>query len=120
MSWRNMFTTESYLDIFPRERLVYLTPDAKDSIQTYNHDDIYIIGAFLDKFSLNKPVSHTKALCEGIRQYRLPINENVVWGSGASKHLCIMHMVAILNHVKKTGHWREALTKYIPKRKLKK
>lgn len=120
MSLENMFTAKSYLDIFPQDRLVYLTPDAKDSIQTYNHDDIYIIGAFLDKFSLNKPISHTKALREGIRQYKLPIDENVVWGSGSSKHLCIVHMVAILNHVKRTGHWREALKLNIPKRKFKK
>lgn len=56
----------------------------------------------------------------GIRCYRLPLDENVVWGPGSSKHLCIMHMVAILNEVKVNGgDWRTALHKHIPKRKIK-
>lgn len=55
----------------------------------------------------------------GIRQYRLPLDEHVVWGSGSSKHLCIMHMVGILNSLKEGNDWSTTLQTNIPKRKLK-
>lgn len=37
-------TEKSYLDLFPKERLVYLTPHCRDTLQEYNHDDVYIVG----------------------------------------------------------------------------
>lgn len=40
---------ESYLDMFPKERLVYLTPHCREVLREYDHDDIYIIGAIVDK-----------------------------------------------------------------------
>lgn len=59
------FTPKSYLDIFDRDRLVYLSPNAPRPMKKYSHDDIYIIGGFLDKTAFNKPVSHLKATREG-------------------------------------------------------
>lgn len=38
------FTHQHYLDIFPREKLVYLTPHCNEILEHYSHDDIYIIG----------------------------------------------------------------------------
>ncbi|OTF73269.1 hypothetical protein BLA29_001417 [Euroglyphus maynei] len=119
MSLEQQFLRKSYLNVFDRKRLVYLTPNASETLTDYNHDDIYIIGAFLDKFNLNKPVSHTKATSDGIRQYRLPLDQYVPWASGSSKHLCIMHVVAILNQMKLTNDWRQSLREQIPKRKMK-
>lgn len=40
---------ESYLDLFDKEQLVYLTPHCKETIEKYDHDAIYIIGAIVDK-----------------------------------------------------------------------
>lgn len=40
---------ESYLDLFPKDKLVYLTPHSNDTIEKYDHDAIYIIGAIVDK-----------------------------------------------------------------------
>lgn len=42
---------ESYLDLFPRDQLVYLTPHCNETIEQYDHDAIYIIGAIVDKVS---------------------------------------------------------------------
>lgn len=52
-------TEQSYLDMYPKEKLVYLTPHARDELQTFNDDDIYIVGMMVDKsdprpFSLAK------------------------------------------------------------------
>lgn len=119
LAFDDHFLSKSYLDAFNKDQLVYLTPNATEKMQEYNHDDIYIVGGFLDKSCLNKPASHMKATREGIRQYRLPLDEHVVWGSGSSKHLCIMHMVGILNSLKEGNDWSTTLQTNIPKRKLK-
>lgn len=42
-------TSQSYLDLFPKDQLVYLTPHCKISMTEYNPDMIYIIGAIVDK-----------------------------------------------------------------------
>lgn len=38
------FTRRHYLEMFPREKLVYLTPHCSEVLHQYSHDDIYIIG----------------------------------------------------------------------------
>lgn len=40
---------ENYLDLFPKDQLVYLTPHCRDTMEKYDHDAIYIIGAIVDK-----------------------------------------------------------------------
>lgn len=44
-------TSQSYLELFPKEKLVYLTPHTSHVMQKYNPDDIYIIGGIVDKVS---------------------------------------------------------------------
>lgn len=38
------YTSKSYLELYPKEKLVYLTPHCNVELKEYNHDDIYIIG----------------------------------------------------------------------------
>lgn len=38
------YTNKSYLDLYPKEKLVYLTPHCNEELKEYNHDDVYIIG----------------------------------------------------------------------------
>jgi len=44
-------TSQSYLDLFPRDQLLYLTPHCKNAITEYDPDTVYIIGAIVDKVS---------------------------------------------------------------------
>uniref|UniRef100_T1HKU4 RNA (guanine-9-)-methyltransferase domain-containing protein 1 n=1 Tax=Rhodnius prolixus TaxID=13249 RepID=T1HKU4_RHOPR len=37
-------TEKTYTEIFPREKLVYLTPHCREELKVYSEDDIYIIG----------------------------------------------------------------------------
>jgi ribonuclease P protein 1 len=37
-------TSKHYLDLYPKERLVYLTPHCTEDLECYHPDDIYIIG----------------------------------------------------------------------------
>lgn len=41
----------SYNDLFPKEKLIYLTPDSREEMLQYDHDAIYIIGGIVDKVS---------------------------------------------------------------------
>lgn len=40
---------DSYLKIFPKEKLVYLTPHCREEMTTYDPDLVYIIGGMVDK-----------------------------------------------------------------------
>lgn len=118
---KNSFVTceeRSYLDIFPKEKLVYLTPHTQNVLDEYDRDDIYIIGSLVDR-SVQKPVSMAKAKKEGIRMGRLPIDKHVIWAN-VSKVLTLNQIVYILLSTKMNGgDWKKAMLEHIPKRKLK-
>uniref|UniRef100_A0A336M4X2 RNA (guanine-9-)-methyltransferase domain-containing protein 1 n=1 Tax=Culicoides sonorensis TaxID=179676 RepID=A0A336M4X2_CULSO len=107
---------KSYLDVFPKKNLVYLTPHCRNDLLEYNHDDIYIVGAMVDKMN-NDPLSLAKAKSQGLRMARLPLDHYLQWGSGSGKSLTINQMLSILLEIKRHGDWNEAL-KHVPRRKL--
>lgn len=109
-------TEESYLDKFDRNKLVYLTPHCKDLMQKFDHDAVYIIGAYVDK-TLKQPLTLAKAKKEGLRMLRLPLEKYVQWGVGANKSLTLNQVLGILLDLRKTGDWNVAL-KHLPSRKL--
>lgn len=105
----------SYLDIFDRKRLVYLTPHTHVTVE-YNPDDVYIVGAFVD-IRLDAPISRKKADKEKIRCAALPLSKYVHWKQG-SKNICVNQCFDALLRFKNTRNWTTALTQSIPKRKL--
>lgn len=38
------WTSKSYLELFPKENLIYLSPDSRNTMETYNGKKVYIIG----------------------------------------------------------------------------
>lgn len=40
---------DSYLKIFPKEQLLYLTPHCREEMTEYDPDLVYIIGGIVDK-----------------------------------------------------------------------
>uniref|UniRef100_A0A1B6CHN4 RNA (guanine-9-)-methyltransferase domain-containing protein 1 n=1 Tax=Clastoptera arizonana TaxID=38151 RepID=A0A1B6CHN4_9HEMI len=108
-------TEKSYLDIFPKENLVYLTPHCRNELTTFNHDDIYIIGAFVDKKTTD-PISLAKAKREGIRMACLPLDSYLLWNCG-TKNLTINQVLSIMLDIRRSGDWTKAL-QHVPKRKL--
>lgn len=44
--------TKSYLDLFPKENLVYLTPHCREELTCFDPDAIYIVGCMVDKVNI--------------------------------------------------------------------
>ncbi|XP_034251502.1 mitochondrial ribonuclease P protein 1 homolog [Thrips palmi] len=106
----------SYLELFDRKNLVYLSPHSDNELK-YNTEDTYIIGAFVD-FDTSHPLrlSAKKAAKENIRHAALPIDRYLKWRKG-TKSLCINQCFDILLDVKNTGDWSKALQAHTPSRK---
>lgn len=107
-------TEKSYTDLFPKEKLVYLTPHCKNDLECYNPDDIYIVGAMVDKSS-QEAVSLGKAKKEGLRMARLPLDRYFHFKSG--KSLTIDQMIQILLELKSSNDFEAAFT-HVPRRKI--
>ncbi|CAG9796501.1 unnamed protein product [Diatraea saccharalis] len=108
--------TKSYLELFPRNKLVYLTPHCREELTTFDYDAIYIVGCMVDKVN-NEPFSLAKAKKDGIKMAKLPIDRFLEWAPGAKKNLNINHMIPILADLRLTSDWEFAL-RHIPRRKL--
>lgn len=106
---------KSYLDLFDKEKLVYLTPHCRNDLTDYNHDDIYIIGAMVDK-SHNEPLSLAKAKKEGLRMARFPLDNHFRLRGG--KCLTINQVLDILASMRDTNDWGKSLLKHVPRRKI--
>lgn len=66
-------TEKSYLDLYPHDRLVYLSPNSRNVLKEYNPDDVYIIGGIVDLGGA-EPLTFSKAKKEGIRSAKLPLD----------------------------------------------
>lgn len=102
-------TPNSYLDIFPKERLVYLTPDSENTLDVFDHDAIYVIGALVDK-ELKEGATRAKAASEGLKTARFPQTFAWHWETEVSKPLHLTDVFKILLALKKTNSWKYALT----------
>ncbi|KAM9033151.1 tRNA methyltransferase 10 homolog C [Sarcophilus harrisii] len=107
-------TEKSHVDVFPKERLIYLTADSPNVMTTFRHDKIYIIGSFVDKCSQPR-VSYANAKRLNLASERLPLDQYLQWELG-NKNLTLDQMMRILLTLKNTGDWEKAL-KFVPSRK---
>lgn len=103
-------------ELFPLERLVYLSPDSNNVLTNYNFDDIFIVGAIVDKGPCQH-LSLAKAKSLGVRHARLPLDEYVRIKSGVSKRFSFLTMLNILHEWKQTQDWKKAFER-ISKEKL--
>lgn len=103
-----------YLDMFPKERLVYLSAESEESLTDLNEDDIYIIGGLVDHNRL-KGICFDKAVSQGIRTARLPIGEFMELKN--RKVLTVNQVYEILLAFSVEKDWAKAFDSIIPKRK---
>lgn len=105
-----------FIDAFPKDQLVYLTPDSKNALSEYNPHDVYVVPGIIDK-GYNGSITLARAKQLGIRTAWFPLNRYLPLNRG-NKGLPFNLMLDILMDFKKTRDWPTAL-KHIPQRKLK-
>lgn len=106
--------TGSPVDIFPLEKLVYLTPHCENDLEEFNHDDIYIIGGLVDKHHCF-PVSLEKATALGLRMAKFPLEK--YFHFKGDKTLTLDQVLKVMLDLKNTGSWQQAF-KHLPRRKI--
>ena len=103
--------TEKHVsEMFPKERLVYLTPNSKNDLLTHDSDDIYIIGGLVDG-STGTPLTLAEAKKMGVRHARLPMRKFLGW----PHELNVDHMLAVLADFRATKDWFYAF-RWVPPR----
>ncbi|NXQ60741.1 TM10C methyltransferase, partial [Anthoscopus minutus] len=116
-AWSKLLVTvtdQCYTEIFPKDKLIYLTADSPKVMKTFDHDKIYIVGSMVDK-SIKRGVSLARAKRLGLETAALPLEKYLLWNTGA-KNLTLDQMMHILLTLKDTADWKKAL-EFVPKRK---
>ncbi|XP_074994286.1 tRNA methyltransferase 10 homolog B isoform X2 [Calonectris borealis] len=70
-------TQESYLDLFPLDAIVYLTPDSENVLEDIDRNKVYVLGGLVDE-SIHKKLTLQRAQEQSVQTARLPIREYMV------------------------------------------
>ncbi|CAJ0963766.1 unnamed protein product [Ranitomeya imitator] len=105
-------TEDHFLDLFPLEMIIYLTPDSDLVLQDINPTKVYVLGGLVDE-SVQKKVTYQKAKDHGLHTARLPIQEYMVKKDNVKNYhseiLAINQVFDILRTYCETRSWPEAL-----------
>ncbi|XP_074850100.1 tRNA methyltransferase 10 homolog B isoform X2 [Carettochelys insculpta] len=108
---------ESYLDLFPLETIVYLTPDSENVLQEVHPHKVYVLGGLVDE-SIQKKLSWREARERSVQTARLPIAEHMVKSANTknyhSETLAINQVFDVLVTYYETRSWPEALKAGVP------
>ncbi|OCT97773.1 tRNA methyltransferase 10 homolog B isoform X1 [Xenopus laevis] len=105
-------TENSFLDVFPLETVVYLTPDSDNALEDVDPEKVYVIGGLVDE-SVQKKLTYHKAKDHELQTARLPIQEymvkNINMKNFHSEILAINQVFDVLSTYYRTRSWVEAL-----------
>ncbi|XP_030907677.1 tRNA methyltransferase 10 homolog B isoform X1 [Melopsittacus undulatus] len=105
-------TQESYLDLFPLDAIVYLTPDSENVLEDIDPNKVYILGGLVDE-SIHKKLTLQRAREQSLQTARLPIREYMVKAINTknyhSETLAINQVFDILSTYYETRSWPAAL-----------
>ncbi|XP_013186518.2 tRNA methyltransferase 10 homolog A isoform X2 [Amyelois transitella] len=108
------FHEKSYLELFPKEKLIYLTSESDNVIEHFDENTFYVIGGLVDH-NKHKGLCHKIANEQGIRHAQLPLNKYV--NMKTRKVLTIDQVFEIILRVCEGMCWQETLINVLPERK---
>lgn len=103
--------SDCYSSMFPKERLVALTPDSGHALE-YNGNDVYVVSGLVD-FASAKPVTLDKAKSLGIRTAKLPMHL-LKLGVGCSNEMPFFNVVNCVRARRTNDNWTEILEANTP------
>ncbi|KAM9251262.1 tRNA methyltransferase 10 homolog B [Cariama cristata] len=105
-------TQESYLDLFPLDAIVYLTPDSENVLEDIDPNKVYVLGGLVDE-SIHKKLTLQRAEEQSLQTARLPIREYMVKTVNTknyhSETLAINQVFDVLSTYYETRSWPAAL-----------
>lgn len=105
-------TERHFTELFPRERLVYLSPDAEETIEEFDRQAVYVLGALVDRYE-DHPMSYESAKQHGIRSVKLPLKEHVIL-SDLAIDLSFLSVFQMLNYMQLSyATWANAFRMYL-------
>ena len=113
-NWDFNFESGPYDTVFPADKIVYLTAESDNVLQTVEQDKAYVIGGLVDH-NHHKGLCHQKAEEKGITTARLPIDEYI--NMKTRKVLTVNHVYEILAQVCQGLSWKDSFLKVLPERK---
>ncbi|KAM9330655.1 tRNA methyltransferase 10 homolog B [Gastrophryne carolinensis] len=106
-------TEDCFLDLFPLESIIYLTPDSENVLVDFDPCKVYVLGGLVDE-SIQKKVTYHKAKENGLQTARLPIQEYMVKNNNLknfhSEILAINQVFDVLCTYHETRSWPKALS----------
>ncbi|XP_021181237.3 tRNA methyltransferase 10 homolog A [Helicoverpa armigera] len=112
--WDIDFHEAPYLEVFPKDKIVYLTSESDNVIEQFEENTAYIIGGLVDH-NKHKGLCYKIAVEQGIRHGQLPLDKYI--NMKTRKVLTIDHVFEIVLRVCEGVPWQEALLKVLPLRK---
>lgn len=113
-NWDVYFKHEYYLDIFPKEEVIYLTSESENVIASLDDTKVYVIGGLVDH-NVHKGLCYKLAVEKGITHAKLPIDDYIEMKT--RKVLTVDHVFQILMGVANGKSWKESFLSFIPARK---
>ena len=108
-------TQNTYLSLFSKENLVYLTADSNTELLSFDNDTTYIVGGLVDHNRL-KNITFAKAQEQNIRTAKFPLSKYVQLDS--SSVLTVNHVVSLILSFAESGSWQSSIINSIPARKI--
>lgn len=107
-------TEENHLDLFDKDRLVYLSPDSRNDLKRVSDDDIYVIGALINKTETDRgPLTLAQAKRHKIRHARFPLKKTI----GVQAEMNVDACVGVMCDMKAYNDWFYAC-RWVPSRHL--
>lgn len=101
--WHVRKHSSSVYDVFDRENIVVLSPDADDVLQEFDPTKIYVVGGIIDRTVKNN-LTLDRASERGVSAARLPVKE--FFPQAQSHVINIDQVVALCCHYSETKDWK--------------
>ncbi|CRK90637.1 CLUMA_CG004339, isoform A [Clunio marinus] len=113
-NWNIIWHEESYLDFFDKSKLIYLTSESDNVLDSLEPGAVYVIGGLVDH-NHHKNLCNEIALKHNIRTARLPLSEHLVIKSRTV--LTINQCFDIILGISEGKTWQQVLMEALPARK---
>lgn len=107
------YMRESYLDLFPKHKLIYISQYSDQIIHEFDSEAVYVLPMVPLFYSIEAAV---KAKKEGVRVCRLPLNEYGFFNKSKTvEFLSLAELAAVLHDIRSGSDWSKAFNKNMNK-----